>query len=1781
MREDTAEFAAYNEAPSKSTRYVVAHLFDVASVYCTSHDDIPSVPGVVIENVIRDPSAISQRIVPDEGRSEIGTFEYEIVDLAGAFTAELRGKLDDDESFRGKRVQLWIGYEGLDFTSFQLFQTQVVKDLQFNDGVYSIQCNDITREQRTEIDEPKKTTLRDSVSESATTIPVYDTTGFETVEHGSSYSDGPNVTVGYFKLEEETIRYTGKTADTFTDCTRGVLNTKAVRHDVDAGSDAERRPKVEEVIYLELPGPKLAYAILTGVLHGDSASLPDHWHCGIDTSLVRLSDFTGIGPDLWDTSLDTAGLVLRYAYLTKDTAKKFLESQVYPLLGCYSPIYSDGTIGLKRMNQVLANAAYVLELNTSNVVSAGPLKHDFSGMHNRLRIDWNWNGKEFTRTDAVNDTVSRIIYGDSEIKQLQFKGLHGSRHTAAVIRSRMDAFRDRYSAPPQLITVRGMPSIDRVEVGDIVRLRLPNVRDYAGAITSIDRSFEIQRKSQRHSDGDLELDLFGSTAPASVEASDSVAVALPDAFYTSAGTELSTVVDIDVVGDVGVIQPGTYDLTGHADMNHADAIYYYDGALELANGATLTINDNVQIRAKGFFTVNGTINGAGRGKAGVADASGWNVTTPGTAGYVGHSRGMDGFLVAPREFPASFGLANSAPAAFTQGQFSAFPFLELSVSGNTLSGIPSDLRGTSGGGGGKIGRAASNFLTGTVTTLGGTGADSGAGLCIVSRGLAPGASASIDLSGDDAAATSVTNNPWGQGGSGYAGAGGAGGPGALLILLDGSTQPLPDIGGKFIGACGSVPINGTTMPIKSWAFLQQLFEQGWADPVAGYADPAMISNLDLSNVAFRIQYIPGEATPQEDQELVPPAPSALSVSPGDRLNTVRVTLGGPLAANDFVEVYASLDNNRANATRVAFGAVTEFTHDLPSATTNYYWTRIRREVVGPDVFSDFFPLGANAGISSTTLNAPGAVFLETWDHQNWEALYNNRANGGGLVVTYPSDGENGAHVLQAAGARLWIAHKGNIPYDPNVLYRITARVRRTAAGGGTGFEYCYVGVEGVAADGVTLINEDGIDSAGSQHYNCFDGFDLSAIALNQWVTATGYFKGHGATPGSSSDISTPTVMRTGVRYFRPLVILNLDNGNGTQQCDFIQVDAVNPLDVAFGGELTNESVATPADAAGNVITYAGAAGTFRARYGTQPIASAAVAFSVVANPQALTVSIDASGNYAVTGGFNAGEEIAAVTFRATFLGSSIDRVLTLTKAKQGATSWTPVLVGVSRNGQTFTKTGGADAWDSAFYSQEGYEGCFVTFQPSQTNLHVMVGLNTDPSADHTYTSLDHAWYPNADGDLYIYESGTLIQSLGAYSANEQLTILYNRIRVEYYRGTTLIRSVIRVGARFFVDSSFYNAGAAVNSVAFGPLGPAGASSGNLLRLDAWTVGALSGPAGNFTLNQSTSGENQLINGVGPTGASQVLWECRCQDPGTGTGGEANGGWSNTGDLAQIIDATKTHRSVVWVRRRLAGTNFFYHGCGQAGDTVNLDGSANSNPYFVGGLSLDSLTVDKWYLSVGIIHGSGYGTTPSGLSGVWDPATGTRVIAGTDYKMAAGARTQEHRAYMFYGGDTTVRMDLADPRFDVVDGTEPSLLALLGLVGTGMIAPNAATEVYSSSVIGPTTITPLAADVTRVTVPALSGTYTAIVTATGDFWRNNASARNLFVLLTSVGGVSGVTGNLTPYRSAASPGDRFSLRDEFSVSDGAAHDFALRSESGVVGSQASHQNVRLQVEIIKR
>ena len=243
---------------------------------------------------------------------------------------------------------------------------------------------------------------------------------------------------------------------------------------------------------------------------------------------------------------------------------------------------------------------------------------------------------------------------------------------------------------------------------------------------------------------------------------------------------------------------------------------------------------------------------------------------------------------------------------------------------------------------------------------------------------------------------------------------------------------------------------------------------------------------------------------------------------------------------------------------------------------------------------------------------------------------------------------------------------------------------------------------------------------------------------------------------------------------------------------------------------------------------------------------------------------------------------------------------------------------------------------------------------------------------------------------------------------------------------------------------------------------------NALDTKAWTVGS-EGDQGNYVSTGTHYSENLIALGgvggvpLGPFGNTELIWQCKSYEY---TGSGSDGGWNNSGDL-HGLDPTKTYRSIVWVRRSGPASGLFYHGAsrgdGAGNYTKDLDGTNDANPYFADAVDISNFDADQWYMSVGFIHGSGYGTTAAGIGGLYDPRTGARVggISYNEFKSSSGLTTQEHRAYLYNVADVDTRLYFARPRFEEVTGNEPSILALLGLAGTGQIPENAATEVYTS------------------------------------------------------------------------------------------------------------------------
>ena len=159
---------------------------------------------------------------------------------------------------------------------------------------------------------------------------------------------------------------------------------------------------------------------------------------------------------------------------------------------------------------------------------------------------------------------------------------------------------------------------------------------------------------------------------------------------------------------------------------------------------------------------------------------------------------------------------------------------------------------------------------------------------------------------------------------------------------------------------------------------------------------------------------------------------------------------------------------------------------------------------------------------------------------------------------------------------------------------------------------------------------------------------------------------------------------------------------------------------------------------------------------------------------------------------------------------------------------------VAIEGNSVWKIAGGLTWDASAYSREGYAGgAYISWVPAQTNRNLMVGLNSDPETDAGYVSIDHALYCHESGQLYVYESGVSIGTIGTYVVGDTLAVHYTGSQVRYLKnGTVLFTRNHSPTVPLYLDTTFHSVGGRVNNLLFsrapiaqpgvpGPQGPQG------------------------------------------------------------------------------------------------------------------------------------------------------------------------------------------------------------------------------------------------------------------------------------------------------------------------------------------------------------------------
>ena len=141
-------------------------------------------------------------------------------------------------------------------------------------------------------------------------------------------------------------------------------------------------------------------------------------------------------------------------------------------------------------------------------------------------------------------------------------------------------------------------------------------------------------------------------------------------------------------------------------------------------------------------------------------------------------------------------------------------------------------------------------------------------------------------------------------------------------------------------------------------------------------------------------------------------------------------------------------------------------------------------------------------------------------------------------------------------------------------------------------------------------------------------------------------------------------------------------------------------------------------------------------------------------------------------------------------------------------------VNFTNNGTTsvdFYKTGGSGTWDTHAYCATPFTApCTLEFNKlaaaTDNGLsYAMIGWNTDPTTDASYTSLDYASYPFQTNQYQVYNNGSQVFASGTWNTASKFYIVYGTDgTIKHYNGATLLYNVAYgSGQTVYIDSGLY------------------------------------------------------------------------------------------------------------------------------------------------------------------------------------------------------------------------------------------------------------------------------------------------------------------------------------------------------------------------------------------
>ena len=198
-------------------------------------------------------------------------------------------------------------------------------------------------------------------------------------------------------------------------------------------------------------------------------------------------------------------------------------------------------------------------------------------------------------------------------------------------------------------------------------------------------------------------------------------------------------------------------------------------------------------------------------------------------------------------------------------------------------------------------------------------------------------------------------------------------------------------------------------------------------------------------------------------------------------------------------------------------------------------------------------------------------------------------------------------------------------------------------------------------------------------------------------------------------------------------------------------------------------------------------------------------------------------------------------------------------------TWTPVLANsdMSRSTNGFRRTiSPSSLWNTGVYSLERWTQAKITFVTINTTTSVSVGLNTDPTTDSSYTSIDYGVYLDNTATIYRITNGTLVSLALTYTTGDVFSISHENTDVVLYKNGTPLYTwtgITTAGTAYALDSSFKDVNSEISNITFTQSGAIGLNNAQVLIYKR-SAGVPTLPSTTATYTFSTGGITGQNNG---------------------------------------------------------------------------------------------------------------------------------------------------------------------------------------------------------------------------------------------------------------------------------------------------------------------------------